>query len=143
MTGPLPPRDSGSVTGSVERVEYCWPDVVGVGETAPTPVNVAEVPESAKVPGGTGRMRLARVSIWTSVLKSRLPPARGASLRLCHRRAFGRAVRRLLGVGIGHPYPVAQDVQHGNLPICPVLAVGLEHHVVGIVDLHSEQIGGQ
>ncbi len=30
---------------------YCWPDVVGVGETAPTPVNVAAVPESANGPG--------------------------------------------------------------------------------------------
>src|SRR5580704_3117401 len=75
VTGALPPSDSGSVTGGVERVLYCWPDMVGVGETAPTPVNVAAVPETAMVPGGTGRMRLARLSIWTVLLKSLLPPA--------------------------------------------------------------------
>ena len=122
---------------------YCWPDVVGVGETAPTPVNVAEVPESATVPGGTGRMRLARASIWTADLKSRLPPEAEASRRLRHRRTVGRAVRRVLRAGIGHPDSVPEDVQHGDLPICPVVAVGLEEDVIGIVDLHGQQIGGQ
>ena len=96
------------------------------------------------VPGGTGRMRLVKASIWTARLEVPTPArGHGAALRLRDRRTVGGAVRRVLGVGIGHPDAVAQDVQHGNLPIRPVLAVGLEQHVIGIVNLHGEQIGGQ